>query len=146
MPKLTAVQFENLARKVFSQRFAEPIPSRQIPGVPKLFNLVLLDGDIVDDAKYYTLVGGQHLTPAKFSIISELVWLLEKTQSFKSGLLSLYSEGIAERMFSELTGRSVSPYVESSIYMAILLAFTGSGYNRCVSPFYNWIERGQTDA
>jgi hypothetical protein len=34
---------------------------------------------MVGDAKYFTLVGGTGLPPAKFSIIAEHVWLLEKT-------------------------------------------------------------------
>ena len=81
LPKLNAAQFEDLARQVFSQRFGVPLRSGQVAGVPKLFDLVSPDGDIVGDAKYYTLVGGQHLPPAKFSIIAEHVWLLEKTQA-----------------------------------------------------------------
>jgi hypothetical protein len=81
LPKLNAAQFEDLARQVFSQRFGVPLRSGQVAGVPKLFDLVSPDGDIVGDAKYYTLVGGQHLPPAKFSIIAEHVWLLEKTKA-----------------------------------------------------------------
>lgn len=81
LPRLTAAQFENLARGVFGQRYGEPLSPREIPGVPKLFDLVSPDGAIVGDAKYYTMVGGQHLPPAKFSIIAEHVWLLEKTQA-----------------------------------------------------------------
>lgn len=41
--------------------------------------MVSPDGNIVGDAKYYTLVRGKRLPPAKFSIIAEHVWLLEKT-------------------------------------------------------------------
>lgn len=81
LPKLNAAQFEDLARQVFSQRFGAPLQPGQVKGVPKLFDLVSPDGDIVGDAKYYTLVNGQHLPPAKFSIIAEHVWLLEKTQA-----------------------------------------------------------------
>jgi len=81
LPKLNAAQFEDLARQVFSQRFGVPLRSGQVAGVPKLFDLVSPDGDIIGDAKYYTLVNGQHLPPAKFSIIAEHVWLLEKTQA-----------------------------------------------------------------
>lgn len=80
LPKLNASQFEDLARQVFSQRFDTPLRPGQVAGVPKLFDLVSPNGDIVGDAKYYTLVGGQHLPQAKFSIIAEHVWLLEKTQ------------------------------------------------------------------
>ena len=81
LPRLTAAQFENLARGVFGERFGAPLSPGQIPGVPKLFDLVSPDGAIVGDAKYYTMVSGQHLPPAKFSIIAEHVWLLEKTQA-----------------------------------------------------------------
>ena len=78
-PRLTASQFESLARQVFSERFGVPLPAGKLPGVPKLFDFVSPDGQIAGDAKYFTLVGGQHLPPAKFSIIAEHVWLLEKT-------------------------------------------------------------------
>ena len=81
LPGLSAAQFEDLARQVFSQRFGIPLRPGQAAGVPKLFDLVSPDGDIIGDAKYYTLVNGQHLPPAKFSIIAEHVWLLEKTPS-----------------------------------------------------------------
>jgi hypothetical protein len=47
--------------------------------VPKEFDMVSPDGDIVGDAKYFTLVRGQRLPPAKFSVITEHVWLLERT-------------------------------------------------------------------
>jgi hypothetical protein len=87
LPKLNAAQFEDLAREVFSRRFGAPLRPGQIAGVPKLFDLVSPDGDIVGDAKYYTLVGGQHLPPAKFSIIAEHVWLLEKTQAIHKFLI-----------------------------------------------------------
>ena len=79
LPELSAKQFEDLALRVFSQQFGAPLRPGQVAGVPKLFDLVSPTGDIVGDAKYYTLVGGQHLPPAKFSIIAEHVWLLEKT-------------------------------------------------------------------
>jgi hypothetical protein len=64
LPKLNASQFEDLARQVISQRFGIPLQPGQVDGVPKLFDLVSPDGDIVGDAKYYTLVNGQHLPPA----------------------------------------------------------------------------------
>ncbi len=87
LPKLNATQFEDLARQVFSQRFGVPLRPGQVKGVPKLFDLVSPDGDIVGDAKYYTLVNGLHLPPAKFSIIAEHVWLLEKTQAIHKFLV-----------------------------------------------------------
>jgi len=71
--------FEGLARSVMSARFGVPLKPGQAPGVPKEFDMVSPDGDIVGDAKYYTLVRGERLPPAKFSVIAEHVWLLEKT-------------------------------------------------------------------
>ena len=47
--------------------------------MPKLWDLVSEDGSIVGDAKYYDLVRGVADPPAKFSVIAEHVWLLEKT-------------------------------------------------------------------
>lgn len=87
MTKLNAAQFEDLARQVFSQRFGVSLSPGQVAGVPKLFDLVSPNRDIVGDAKYYTLVGGLHLPPAKFSIIAEHVWLLEKTQALNMFLV-----------------------------------------------------------
>lgn len=81
LPKLDAFQFEELARKVFSQRFDTILRPGQVGRVPKLFDLVSANAEYVGDAKYYALVNGQHLPPAKFSIIAEHVWLLEKTQA-----------------------------------------------------------------
>ena len=78
-PRLTAAQFEELARQVFNQYFGVSLTERQVSGVPKLFDFVSPDGSIVGDAKYFTLVGGHRLPPAKFSVIAEHVWLLEKT-------------------------------------------------------------------
>lgn len=51
----------------------------QVGQVPKKFDFVSPDEQIVGDAKYYTRVGGTGLPPAKFSVIAEHVWLLEKT-------------------------------------------------------------------
>jgi hypothetical protein len=78
-PRLTAAQFEELARQVFNQYFGVSLSEGQVSGVPKLFDFVSPDGSVVGDAKYFTLVGGHRLPPAKFSVIAEHVWLLEKT-------------------------------------------------------------------
>jgi hypothetical protein len=71
--------FEDLARSVMSEHFGVSLKTGQIGDVPKEFDLMSPSGDIVGDAKYYTLVRGLRLPPAKFSIIAEHVWLLEKT-------------------------------------------------------------------
>jgi len=76
--RLSPLAFEELARKVMSQHFGVPLVAGQAPGVPKEFDMVSPEADIVGDAKYFTLVRGQRLPPAKFSVIAEHVWLLEK--------------------------------------------------------------------
>jgi hypothetical protein len=80
LPTSTAsFTFESLAREAMSQVFGVPLEPGSIPGVRKRFDLVSADLSIVGDAKYFTLVGGTRLPPAKFSVIAEHVWLLEKT-------------------------------------------------------------------
>lgn len=76
---LTASRFEEMARVRLGELFGSPLAPGSLAGVPKRFDFVSPDGRIVGDAKYYTLVGGVGLPPAKFSIIAEHVWLLEKT-------------------------------------------------------------------
>ena len=76
---LTPRAFEKLAQKVMSAHFGASLLPREVPGVPKRFDLVSPEKDIVGDAKYFALVRGERLPPAKFSIIAEHVWLLEKT-------------------------------------------------------------------
>lgn len=76
---LTAVQFEALATQVMAAHYKSPLAQGRVPGVPKRFDLVSPDQQIVGDAKFYTLVKGKGLPPAKFSVIAEHVWLLERT-------------------------------------------------------------------
>jgi len=76
---LSPQAFEDLVRAVMSRHFGVPLAPGQVSGVPKEWDMVSPNGDIVGDAKYFTLVQGQRLPPAKFSVIAEHVWLLEKT-------------------------------------------------------------------
>ena len=78
---MNAASFERLARSVLSQHYAVSLSPRALPGVPKTFDLVSPDSAIVGEAKYYTLVHGTALPPAKFATIAEHVWLLEKTNA-----------------------------------------------------------------
>lgn len=73
--------FEVLAARVMSEHFGVPLGSRKVAGTPKKFDLVSLDGSIVGDAKYYTMVRGVSPPPAKRSVIAEYVWLLEHTNA-----------------------------------------------------------------
>ena len=76
---LSAARFERLARAKLEETFRSPLPEGSITGIPKRFDFVSPDGQVVGDAKYYTFVGGTGLPAAKFSIIAEHVWLLEKS-------------------------------------------------------------------
>ena len=73
-----AYSYEALARRVMSGHFKTNLFPRK-GGMPKLFDLVSADNAIVGDAKYFSMVNGTSIPPAKFSIISEHVWLLEKS-------------------------------------------------------------------
>ncbi len=78
--KLSPAEFKKLARRVMRQHYnVERLLPGQVGSVPKKLDFVSPDGQVVGDAKYYTRVGGAGLPPAKFSIIAEHVWLLEKT-------------------------------------------------------------------
>ena len=70
--------FEDQARRVMSKYFGVPLSMGKVPGVPKGFDLVSPDKQVVGDAKFYTMVNGIGLPPAKFATIAEYVWLLEK--------------------------------------------------------------------
>ena len=76
-----AARFEALARRVLSEHYAADLAPGSVPGVAKLFDFVSPDRHVVGDAKYFSLVGGFGLPAAKFSIIAEHVWLLEKTNA-----------------------------------------------------------------
>jgi hypothetical protein len=78
-PLLNPLGFEALARARLERRYGFPLAPGKVANVPKLFDFVSPDGRIVGDAKYYTLVGGTRLPPAKFSAVAEHVWLLEQT-------------------------------------------------------------------
>ncbi len=72
-----AKEFEELARRVMSEYFGVRLEKRRKPEWPKEFDLVSPDYRIVGDAKYYTMIKGKHLPPAKFATISAYVWMLE---------------------------------------------------------------------
>jgi hypothetical protein len=79
--KITPRDFEKLATEAVGKHYGVKFAPGRVGDVPKIFDLVSADHRIVGDAKYFTLVGGSALPPAKFSIIAEHVWLLEKTDA-----------------------------------------------------------------
>jgi hypothetical protein len=71
-------QFETFARKIFSEKFVISLRPGSTRKVSKQWDMISEDKTIIGDAKYYTLVGGSRMPPAKFATIAEHVWLLEK--------------------------------------------------------------------
>jgi hypothetical protein len=76
-----ATDFELIAQRVMSLYFGAKLGRRRLPGIPKTFDLVSDDAEIIGDAKFYTLVRGVGAPSAKKSVIAEYVWLLEKTSA-----------------------------------------------------------------
>ena len=75
--------FEQLARWVMSDAYGVNLRTGKLGRVNKEFDMVSPDGTVVGDTKYFSMVGGERLPPAKFSVIAEHVWLLEKTGAKK---------------------------------------------------------------
>jgi len=76
---ISAAQFEEEARIFMSKYYSKELLACKHPNVPKIFDMISDDCEIVGDAKFYTMVRGNSLPPAKFATIAEHVWLLEKT-------------------------------------------------------------------
>jgi hypothetical protein len=77
--RITPREFEAHATEAAARHYGVKFSPGRVGDVPKIFDLVSPDHRVVGDAKYFTLVGGTGLPPAKFSIIAEHVWLLERT-------------------------------------------------------------------
>src|SRR5438094_918977 len=69
-------RFEVLARERMQVHFGQPLHEMELSSVPKRFDMVSIDGSIVGDAKYLSLVAGLRTPPAKFMEIAGHVWLL----------------------------------------------------------------------
>ncbi len=80
-PSTASRDFESRAREVLGCRLGTSLAAQSLPGVPKKFDLVSADFTVAGDAKYFEMVRGTETPPAKFSIIAEHVWLLEKTNA-----------------------------------------------------------------
>lgn len=83
----TPKAFEKFARSHMSTLFKRELRPRKKKGWPKLFDLVSDDYQIIGDAKYMSMVKGKRLPPAKFSVIAEHVWMLEKIDATKKFLV-----------------------------------------------------------
>ncbi|MHA1150721.1 MAG: DUF7662 domain-containing protein [Promethearchaeota archaeon] len=71
---------KEIMEKYFSDKFKQNISfaEKSIDKVPKKFDYVSQDGQIVGDAKFYAMVKDRNIAPAKMSGIAEYVWFLEK--------------------------------------------------------------------
>jgi len=85
--EMTAVEFEKFAQIRMSQHYKVNLSHGKKDDWPKLFDMVSDDYTIVGDAKYLSMVRGQYLPPAKLSVISEHVWMLEKLNADKKFLI-----------------------------------------------------------
>ncbi len=85
--KFTPRAFEDFARFRMSAFFEKELRPRRKRFWPKLFDMVSNDYGVVGDAKYMSMVRGKRLPPAKFSVIAEHVWILEKINAAKKFLV-----------------------------------------------------------
>ena len=69
--------FQDIAGKIMSRYFGVELRPGKKRGWPKSFDFVSPDYKIVGDAKYFSMVKGEKIPPAKFSIIAEHVLFLE---------------------------------------------------------------------
>ncbi len=74
-----AARFEELARRVLTEHYGVLFPRGSVSGVRKQFDFVSPDYQVVGHALYFPRVEGLGLPPAKFSIVGEHLWLLDKT-------------------------------------------------------------------
>lgn len=116
LDEITPAAFERMAARAASARYKTPLSPAKLSGVPKTFDLVSDDRRTVGDAKYYTLVGGSRMPPAKFSVIAEYVWLLEKTGSPNTFLLFGNDRRVPEewlKRYGHLAGRTAFHFLDN---------------------------------
>jgi hypothetical protein len=78
LSKISQVRlFEARAREIVSEHFGVKLRPGLLPRISKLFDFTSRDKSIVGEAKFLSM-GKKRFQPAKFSAISEVVWLLEK--------------------------------------------------------------------
>jgi hypothetical protein len=78
LSKISQVRlFEARTRDIVSEHYGAKLRPGLLPNISKLFDYVSKDKTIVGESKYLS-VGKKRFQPAKFSAISEVVWLLEK--------------------------------------------------------------------
>jgi hypothetical protein len=76
---ITPKQFEQISAVVMGKYFDTTFRPAKPTSFIKTFDLISADNTIIGDAELTSLNGDRRLPPAKFSAITERVWLLEKT-------------------------------------------------------------------
>lgn len=95
----TARGFEAYARGYFSRFWRAEFQTSivEIGGsVPKNFDFVSADGQIVGDAKWYSMRASGSVPQAKLSVIAECVWLLQPVQAERRFLVFGNDHSVAE--------------------------------------------------
>jgi len=85
--EISGRHFEEIAREVMSKHFGVMLCELKKANWPKAFDLVSPDYQIVGDAKYFSMVRGKRIPPAKFATIAEHVWFLEKINAKRKFLV-----------------------------------------------------------
>lgn len=73
--------FEETVKRIMSTHYEKSLRPRKKEGWAKLFDLVSDDFEIVGDAKCLAMGRGAKIPPVISSLISENVWMLEKTSA-----------------------------------------------------------------
>ena len=82
--KIDWQQFENIARKLIESELGIILNSGKISinGKTKDFDLLNIDEKIVGDIKHYKMTSGGNNPSAKFSVLNEYAWLMQKLEQF----------------------------------------------------------------
>ena len=94
---LASEAFAERAREAMSAHLGVPLVPGVVPGVPRVFELVSPDRSMAGCTLYYAPVQRQWLPPAKFSLIGERVWLLEKAGASVAFLVFGYDRDVPLR-------------------------------------------------
>lgn len=79
--------FENEVLNVMSDFYSKELVTDQYPGLPKSSVMMSYDKEIIGYAQYLTMDSDKDMQSSKFSAISELVWLMEKTAALNKFLV-----------------------------------------------------------
>ena len=93
----SGASFEGIARRYFSDLWGKDLASGSVAvggAVPKQFDFVSADGRFVGDARWYKNIRSP---AAKWSTISEYVWLLQRVSADKTFIVFGHDPEVPER-------------------------------------------------